>query len=548
MRVTLLVKNKLGFVDGTCVKSSFRGDLATQWERCNAVVVSWLSSTVSAELVPSIMCASSARKVWDEFKERFDKDNLTKIYQLWTEIATLRQGTDSATSYFSKLKDLWDELDILAHLPSCDCEESRPYVEHLIRQKLLQFLMGLNESYSHVRSDVLLKRPVLSVNQAYAVVVQQERQRILCVIDSNKDPLNMLAAGKSQVFKSKRPGMICEHCGYKGHLKENCYKIIGYPPDFKSKKKGQYNVIKLFANTAITQECVIGKNQIQIQQGSTVSLLSNAQCYDWVVDSGASHHITFCKNILESIQSINRQSNDGVQTPTGSRSEITHTWDAIGLYNGKGVGIGREENGLYILRRDFLVSRDVSFREDIFSFKHLTEDNEDIFTQFTSTPIHSEGRPTHEGEHFSITGDRNIAAADEDNTASAGDIISEDEAHSAEEELPVAADQTRTKAELPIPTAANQTAVEPDGNHTQEIAHDLSDTSAPTTYSIGSLCNQSMSYLAEFSTVIEHVSFKEASKDSRWIEAMKQEVQALEDNKTWEIVELPPGKQEIGSK
>ncbi|XP_070049846.1 uncharacterized protein LOC142171996 [Nicotiana tabacum] len=164
MRVALLVKNKLGFVDGTSVKSSYIGDLATKWERCNAVVVSWPSSTVSAELVPSITYASSARKVWAEFKERFDKDNLTRIYQLWTEIATLRQGTDSVTSYFSKLKDPWDELDILAPLPSCDCEESRPYVEHLVRQRLLQFLMGLNGSYSHVRSDVLLKRPVLSVN------------------------------------------------------------------------------------------------------------------------------------------------------------------------------------------------------------------------------------------------------------------------------------------------------------------------------------------------------------------------------------------------
>ncbi|XP_075101954.1 uncharacterized protein LOC142177372 [Nicotiana tabacum] len=308
MRVALLVKNKLGFVDGTYVKSSYRGDLATQWERCNAVVVSWLSSTVSAKLVPSIMYASSARK------------------------------------------DLWDELDILAPLPSCDCEESRPYVEHLVRQRLLQFLMGLNESYSHVRSDVLLKRPVLSVNQAYAVVVQEESQRRLGVVDSNKDPLTMLAAGKGQMFKNKRPGMICEHCGYRGHLKKNCYKIIGYPPDFKSKRKGQYNAIKLFANTANTGENVIGKNQTQIQQGSyfteeqfnqlmkllsktstgenssirgvssnlagTVSLLSNVQCYEWIVDSGASHHITFCKNVLENIQSINRQSNDGVQTPT----------------------------------------------------------------------------------------------------------------------------------------------------------------------------------------------------------------------------------------
>ncbi|XP_075080586.1 uncharacterized protein LOC142166071 [Nicotiana tabacum] len=160
---------------------------------CGRYMFSWLSNTVAGELVPSIMYSSSAKKVWDEFKERFDKDNLTRIYQLWAEIASLKQGTESVTSYFSKMKDLWDELDILTPLPSCDCEESRPYVEHLVRQRLLQFLMGLNESYSQVRSNILQRRPVLSVNQAYVVAIEDESQRTLGVLESNKEPLTMLA-------------------------------------------------------------------------------------------------------------------------------------------------------------------------------------------------------------------------------------------------------------------------------------------------------------------------------------------------------------------
>lgn len=31
--------------------------------------------------------------------------------------------------------------------------------------------------------------------------------------------------------------MQCDHCGLKGHTKENCYKIIGYPEEFKGRKK-----------------------------------------------------------------------------------------------------------------------------------------------------------------------------------------------------------------------------------------------------------------------------------------------------------------------
>lgn len=63
--------------------------------------------------VAEIVYASNAAKVWAEFKERFGKSNLTRFYHLWTQIGTLTQGTDSVTTYFTKIKNLWDEQDTL---------------------------------------------------------------------------------------------------------------------------------------------------------------------------------------------------------------------------------------------------------------------------------------------------------------------------------------------------------------------------------------------------------------------------------------------------
>lgn len=131
MRLALLVKNKLGFVDGTCVKSSYKGNLASKWERCDVVVLSWISAVVAHELMTSIVYAASSKIIWEDFKERFDKSNLTRIFYLWKEINMLTQGTDTVTTYYSKLRDLWDELDVMAPNPSCDCLESKPYIEHI---------------------------------------------------------------------------------------------------------------------------------------------------------------------------------------------------------------------------------------------------------------------------------------------------------------------------------------------------------------------------------------------------------------------------------
>lgn len=49
-------------------------------------------------------------------------------------------------------------------------------------------------------------------------------------------------------------------------------------------------------------------------------------------------------------------------------------------------------------------------------------------------------------------------------------------------------------------------------------------------------------FLSKFSTTNEPQSYSEAILDDRWVLAMKQEIEALEENKTWEIVDLPAGK------
>lgn len=54
--------------------------------------------------------------------------------------------------------------------------------------------------------------------------------------------------------------------------------------------------------------------------------------------------------------------------------------------------------------------------------------------------------------------------------------------------------------------------------------------------------------IPKMSVDCEPSNFKEAIKDSRWIEARKSEIQAVEDNCTWIAVHLSPGKRDIGCK
>lgn len=54
--------------------------------------------------------------------------------------------------------------------------------------------------------------------------------------------------------------------------------------------------------------------------------------------------------------------------------------------------------------------------------------------------------------------------------------------------------------------------------------------------------------IAQSSSLKEPTSYKEASLDNNWIEAMTKELAALSSNNTWDIVPLPSGKKPIGCK
>ena len=136
-------------------------------------------NSITKELLNGIVYASSAHLVWKDLQERFDKVNGSRIFQLHREIVTLVQGTYSISTYFSKLKLLWDEYSSIVQLPTCECSMSKTYVDHMQNQKLLQFLMGLNETYLHARSQILMMNPLPSVNQAYSMLVTEESQRSL---------------------------------------------------------------------------------------------------------------------------------------------------------------------------------------------------------------------------------------------------------------------------------------------------------------------------------------------------------------------------------
>lgn len=177
MLLALATKNKIGFIDGTFERNETDLVLASQWDRCNSVVLSWILGSVSDELYSGQIFSVTASVVWNELKETYDKVDGSIVFNLHHKINSLKQSGSTLSEYYHKLNTLWKQYDAMIKLPACSCNAAANFQEHNRVLKLMQFLMGLDDSYMSVRSNLLLREPLPDVKVAYAVLSREESHR-----------------------------------------------------------------------------------------------------------------------------------------------------------------------------------------------------------------------------------------------------------------------------------------------------------------------------------------------------------------------------------
>lgn len=109
------------------------------------------------------------------FQRPILKKNAPIIYQIQKSIASLSQGTMTILIYFTKFKGLWGKLETYQTPPTCN--QMKTHNEDREEDRMMQFLMGLNDTYSGGNSNILMMTPLPNVSQAYALVIQDETQR-----------------------------------------------------------------------------------------------------------------------------------------------------------------------------------------------------------------------------------------------------------------------------------------------------------------------------------------------------------------------------------
>lgn len=263
-------KNKLGFVDGGISKPQNLSPEVHAWERCNSMVIAWLYNIIDKTIHGSVAYAETARQIWIDLEERYSQGNAIRIHQLKRELTLTTQGKHSVAEYFTKLKVLWDELENYQLVRSCTCGAGKDMSKRLEEEKIHQFLMGLDSDiYGTVRSNILSLEPLPTLNKIYAFVIREERQLDMAKGMEGRDmgegvgfkataSVNRNGWGNNLPRNTGRTK--CSHCHKLGHEREQCFELVGYPPNWGNRRntritqgKGRGN-LKLWGNESGGQD------------------------------------------------------------------------------------------------------------------------------------------------------------------------------------------------------------------------------------------------------------------------------------------------------
>ncbi|XP_071699247.1 uncharacterized protein [Rutidosis leptorrhynchoides] len=170
MTLALKTKNKFGFVDGSVKKDESNEVLIKQWERCNSVVLSWIIGSISEELYLGKIFSTVASEIWLELKETYDRVDGAMVFNLHQKINSLTQNGSSLSEYYHTLNSLWKQFDAMVEIP----DNSDELKAHHQMIKLIQFLMGLDDSYHSLRSNILTTEPLPSVKTAYSLISRED--------------------------------------------------------------------------------------------------------------------------------------------------------------------------------------------------------------------------------------------------------------------------------------------------------------------------------------------------------------------------------------
>lgn len=130
-------------------------------------------------------------------------------------------------------------------MPLYNCGSEKLAIEIHNIDHLMQFLMGLNDVFDQVCSQILLLDPLPTANKAFLMVPRVESQKEVQTNISEHTEVTALAVrlqGKKREYqKYEEQKGHCNYCNLDGNMQAGYFKLISYLEWFKNTNRNFSN-------------------------------------------------------------------------------------------------------------------------------------------------------------------------------------------------------------------------------------------------------------------------------------------------------------------
>ncbi|XP_068331612.1 uncharacterized protein [Pyrus communis] len=168
MEVHALGLGKLGYLTGKIPVIEEDAPGYARWSTEDAIVRGWLLKTMETHFLGLFIDLPTAKDIWESVTYMFyDGSDESQYYELLCKATRTRQDGCPVNLYFTKLKGVWQDLDKRRPLRMVCGADLKTRKEELAKDRVYDFLAGLDSGFDQVRSEILRMKPIPRIEECF---------------------------------------------------------------------------------------------------------------------------------------------------------------------------------------------------------------------------------------------------------------------------------------------------------------------------------------------------------------------------------------------